>query len=90
MFHWKDGWFFSRTGADSVVIEHRVYGTEKNELGELMYTYDVKVLIDANSWASIISSVSAGGEVDGRFYTALAFHNSKGQIAINQLETEKR
>lgn len=40
------------------------------------------VVLSANAWASIVASVSAGGEDDGRFYEALRmheqFHSSKG------------
>ena len=43
--------------------------------------YGVEVLLDvripAESWASIVASVSKGGESDGRFYKALNFHNAK-------------
>ena len=90
MFHWSDGWFFSRQPDGSVTMEHRVYEDGLNELGERMYHYDVKVNIPPNEWASIIASVSAGGEVDGRWQSAVEFHNSQGQIAIHQLEQDKR
>ena len=89
-FHWSDGWFFSRQPDGSVTMEHRVYENDRNELGERMYHYDVKVNIPADEWCSIIASVSAGGEVDYRWYAARDFHNSKGQIAIHQVETEKQ
>ena len=45
---------------------------------EVLWTHE----IDASSWASIVSSVSAGGEVDYRFYAAQAFHESKGYVTI--------
>jgi len=77
MFHWRDGWYFSRTGADIVVIEHHVYGTEKNELGQLMYTIDVKIAIPGSEWASIVAAVSATGETSETYWKALAFHNDK-------------
>jgi hypothetical protein len=86
MFHAQNGWFFSRNPDGSVVIEHRVYGTEKNEVGELMYTVDAKERILPDAWASVISSVSAGGEVDYRFYAAREFHNSTGRIEVKQLD----
>lgn len=75
MFHWRDGWFFGRTPDGSVLFEHRVYGTEKNELGELMYTIDVKENVPSDSWCSIIASVSVNGETAETFQTARKFHN---------------
>lgn len=75
MFHWRDGWHFGRNGDGSVTFEHRVYGTEKNELGELMYTFDAKGNIPAAEWASIVASMSALGEEGGRWQKALDFHN---------------
>lgn len=89
MFHWKDGWFFARQDNGSVTMEHRVYENAQNELGQQMYHYDVKVNIPANEWASIIATVSAGDEVDGRWQSALDFHNSKGHIEVRQLDAEK-
>ena len=42
---------------------------------------DVKVVLDiritAEALASVVASVSAGGEHDGRFYEALAWHNGQ-------------
>lgn len=86
MFHAKDGWFFGRNDDGSVIIEHHVYGTEKNELGELMYTIDAKERFDADTWASIVASVSAGGEQDRRFYPAREFHDSTGRIELQHLD----
>ncbi|MEQ1891067.1 MAG: hypothetical protein ABL998_00875 [Planctomycetota bacterium] len=31
-------------------------------------------IVTAETWASIVASVSKGGEENGRFYDALAFH----------------
>ena len=42
--------------------------------------------IDRNSWASIVSSVSEGGEHDGRFYDALKFH---GQPSVTTQAEEQ-
>lgn len=68
MFHAKDGWFFNRREDGSVEIRHNP-STQPNVNESALVTFD------ANSWASIVSSVSAKGEEDGRYYTALAFHN---------------
>jgi hypothetical protein len=64
MFHAKDNWWFKRLDDGSVRIMQII---NKENL--------VDITFDANTWASIISSVSAEGEHDGRFYKALEFHN---------------
>lgn len=74
MFHSSDNWFWSRNPNGTVVIEHRVLGTEKNELGELMYIIDVKLPIDGYIWCSIIASVSPEGETEQKWIDAKAFH----------------
>lgn len=86
VFHWKDGWHFWRNADGSVVMEHRVYQLEEGT-GKYtqFYTIDTKVHVDPDSWASIIASVSAGGEADRRFFAAEAFHNSVGEIEVRQL-----
>ena len=38
--------------------------------------------IDADSWASIVSSVSNGGEINYRFYAARKFHQSDGMVDV--------
>lgn len=39
-------------------------------------------LIDPDSWASITASMSAGGELNNRFYAARDFHDSTGQVNV--------
>lgn len=87
MFHLKDGWNFGRQDNGAVVIEHRNYQIDA-ETGKYtsLYTVDTRLVVDADGWASIISSVSAGGEVDGRFFSALEFHNSNGRVEVHQLD----
>jgi hypothetical protein len=46
------------------------------------------VSVDADSWESIIASVSAGGELFNRFYAARDFHESTGEIRITQTPTQ--
>lgn len=71
-FHSKDGWYWERTTDGSVrTTWRRADGTVVAEH-----------VIDASGWASIVSSVSAGGEVDGRFYAAGDFHASHGPVEI--------
>lgn len=77
MFHWKDGWYFSRQDNGSVTMEHRVYEDEFNELGQRMYHYNAKVNIPAAEWASIVAAVSISGETAQSYQDALTFHNGK-------------
>ena len=75
MFHAHYGWFFERLDDGSVhIVKHESGNTETRIIAEAVF--------NANTWASIIASVSAGGEDDGRFFTAAGFHASKGAIAI--------
>jgi hypothetical protein len=91
MFHLKDGWNFGRQDDGSVVIEHRNYQIDA-ETGKYtqLYTVNTRLVVDADGWASVIASVSAGGEDHARFFAALEFHNSNGEIAILQTASEKR
>lgn len=68
-FHWQDGLYFKRNEDHSVTITQMKSnnGDEK----EVVFS----TTIPENGWASIIASVSAKGEVDGRFYKALEWHN---------------
>jgi len=64
-FHYNDGLYFERI-ADGSVRVTRADSFEDD--GEELFT------VDCNSWASIVASVSEGGEHDGRFFEALRFH----------------
>lgn len=97
MFHWKNGVHFGRRRDGGVRIL-QFDGSVTESVGGYPVTADselegtvpkalVDFIIDSDSWASIVSSVSAGGEIDGRFYSAKQFHDSKGQIEIRELET---
>ena len=68
-FHYKDGLFFKRNEDNSVTIKQM----KENHVDckEVIF----EVTIDENGWASIIASVSKGGEIDGRFYKAIEWHN---------------
>lgn len=87
MFHLKEGWNFGRKDDGSVVIEHRNYQIDA-ETGKYtsLYTVNTRLVVDADGWASVIASVSAGGEVDNRFFSALNFHNSTGHVEVRQLD----
>ena len=75
-FHWQGGWYFQRTTKrpdekdDGTVRIFHVYRTEMGEEKQ-----DVQIEIDADSWASIIASVSYSGEIGGRWEQAKKFHN---------------
>lgn len=66
MFH-QDGWFFNRNEDGSVSIF-------KNPNSAPDSTSVPMITITPHVWASIVSSVSANGEHDGRYYEALEFH----------------
>lgn len=75
-FHESASWYFRRLADGSVEIQPGAT--------ELVHSEDhgqrVVHVIDKNAWASIVASVSAGGEEDGRFYQAQAFHDRVEQI----------
>ena len=64
-FHWQNGIYFKRLDDGAVEI---VQESEKPA------NY---LRIDADSWASIVASVSKQGEEQGRFYQAKEFHGSE-------------
>lgn len=64
-FHWRDRIYFERTDDAAVKV---TLGGDFDGGGYELFT------IDRNSWASIVASVSDGGESNGRFYDALRFH----------------
>lgn len=72
-FHWRGGLYFRRDHAGNVVIsDWRPILTDE---GERVWTgWDVAV-IDPDSWASIIASVSVQGETGERWEAAKHFHN---------------
>lgn len=84
MIHWKENIFFGRREDGSVRILAFTSPPKFFPVADAIYdTTDASFsvcfdkTIDADSWASIVSSVSKGGEANGRFYTAKAFHESK-------------
>jgi hypothetical protein len=80
MFHVSDGLFFCKEANGAVsVVKHDADGKEI-----------FHQLIDANSWCSVIASMSAGDEVDYRWYAAKAFYESKGQVEIKYQPTDEQ
>lgn len=83
-FHWKDNVFFERLEDGSVHVYHEPpkaewpSGVDKAKVA-IYRTFDLT--IDPDSWASIVASVSAGGEGDGRFYEAQLFHLGEEAVA---------
>lgn len=70
-FHLKDGWYFERISQGAVRIYH------------LGYTglMDRGIVADADSWASIMASVSAQGDTAESFQEARNFHHKGRTIA---------
>lgn len=81
MFHVHNNLFFEKLpGGNVKVIKYPDDTTWSNDLPSFPRLFEL--LIDTSAWASIISSMSAGGEENGRYYSALDFHYSVGPVAI--------
>lgn len=77
-FHWKDNWYFERLDDGGVRIYHEdLEADQENDIVE----YDVCLDIDADSWASIIASVSAQGDTAESFQEARNFHHKGKTVA---------
>lgn len=72
---WHGGLYFERTADGAVKI------VQQERSGDVALPL-FEVVVDADSWASIVASVSLGGEMDGRFYEAQRFHASSGQVTL--------
>ena len=70
-FHWKDNWYFERLDDGSVVIE------KKND----SKFPEVRIIIDPDSWCSIVVSVSAQGETAESFQEARNLHHKGRTVA---------
>ena len=68
-FHYKEGWFFKRREDGSVRI-YQQQPVRENIVKEL------GIDIEADSWASIMASVSARGETGETFREAQQFHST--------------
>jgi len=54
-FHWQDGWYFKRMPEGGVRMRKREASREDAPIV-------LEVIVDADSWCSIVSHVTAGGE----------------------------
>lgn len=70
-FHARDGWYFRRENDGSVRI------LAPDSLGPGAHQV---VTLDADTWASVVASVSGGGETSESFQAARRFHDG---IAAN-------
>ena len=77
-FHWKDNWFFERRPDGSVRIYHEDLEADQEDE---MVEHDVCLDIDADSWCSIMASVSAQGETAESFQEARNFHHKGKTVA---------
>ena|SRR5260221_225558 len=76
-FHWRGGLYFRRLITGEVVIsDWRPILTNE---GERKWTGLDVATIDADSWASIVASVSATGETSETYHDAQAFHAGAGR-----------
>ena len=79
MFHAHDGWFFERLADGAVRVVKRATAS-----------FDAPIVVEGvfradainNEWASIVASVSLGGEEGYRFFAAEKFHNSSGMVDV--------
>lgn len=87
MFHVDDGLCFERIkdGGVRVVKYESGDGCSHGDPDTPMVFGQV---IDADGWASIVSSMSKGGEIDNRFYSAKAFHESEGEVEIKAVRLD--
>jgi hypothetical protein len=75
MFHSKDGWFFGRAKDGGVrIVKALQCGLDRAVIEE-------EISIDADSWASIVASVSFCGETAETYKAALDFHSRKDSYA---------
>lgn len=74
-FHSRDGVHFERRSDGSVAITVEVSGTDAN--GRAFSWPREFVLLDANTWASAVASVSAYGENGESFQAASLFHEGR-------------
>lgn len=72
-FHAHDGWYFRRNTDDSVTIEIAESAHVDAPLVDA-------AAFDADTWASIVASVSAHGESSGTFHAAQALHMGEPQL----------
>lgn len=74
-FHTKDGWYFDRL--PNGAVEFR-----KESLGKNRHVTN-RTQLDANTWASVLASVSKNGETGESFTIARDFHAGKALISLS-------
>ena len=67
MFHWQDGLYFTRDRDGGVLIQ-------KRESAQVDAPILFSAVVDPDSWASIIASVSSRSEDPETFRAAQEFH----------------
>ena len=67
-FHYKDGWYFKRLEDGSVQVTKTAAGPQTENIV-------TQAVIDVDSWASIVASVSVKGDNAESFEAARKFHN---------------
>jgi hypothetical protein len=83
MFHSINGLFFGRLQDGSVRIVKNDGSLFPDEMGA---KNELDVTVPADIWASVIASVSAGGEEDYRWYLAKDFHESTGRAKLVEVD----
>ena len=68
-FHNRDGWYFARISDDGQV-RIRKRATARDDAGIV-----AEIVIPENEWASIVASVSRGGETGASWQFVRDFHN---------------
>ncbi len=71
-FHWRDGWAFTRNDDGSVMIRNENFVDDR--LPDSHPGRFVLLTVPPNEWASIVASVSKGGETSESYSGTLAFH----------------
>ena len=74
-FHVQDGLVFKRLLDGSVRIQKHADAKEDSPI-------TTEFVIDKRVWCSVIAQMSAGSEIDNRFYAAEAFHESLGPVGV--------
>ena len=78
-FHWRDDWFFKRQSDGSVAVMHKQSMHNSQD-----YYLSPSLLIPRNEWASIVCSVSSGGETSERWDAVQDFH---GRDVVDRIIT---
>ena len=79
MFYLGNGWSFDRNASDGSVS---IFKADENAASDAPQA--PVVTIGRESWASVVASVSAEGEENGRFYEALKFHGEPKPMPVEE------